>query len=260
MTKIVKMPVVEWQLGRLELGRVSGPSQWGDKEWCLLDPADLHWFGFNQESCPVRSFAGASNPIFDGRQAIAQVIRPSKKQLPPSVTCFVEFPTHYLTNAYDEGECRDVLDSAPHALDPSKPVLCGGFPDGSITVLPVHPTDPVWIGAVYRLRTEAQIDPAADLRDPATRARVRSMLAANQAVRDRFVLDPAKYREDATCYALVSADGETSLSIDGCTFTGLVATPSAEVSARLLREMDVEEDEEDPSGPSSGPGIGEALI
>jgi hypothetical protein len=188
------------------------------------------------------------------------VIRRSKKQLPPSVTCFVEFPTHYLTNACDEGECRDVLDSAPHALDPSKPVLCGGFPDGSITVLPVHPTDPVWIGAVYRLRTEAEIDQAADLRDPATRARVRSMLAANQAVRDRFVLDPAKHREDATCCALVSADGETSLSIDGCTFTGLVATPSAEVSARLQREMDVEEDEEDPSGPSSGPGMGEALI
>jgi hypothetical protein len=254
MRKIVKTPVVEWQLGRLELGRVSGPSQWGDEEWCLLDPADLHWFGFNQESYPVRSFAGASNPILDGLQAIAQVIRPSKKQLPPSVTCFVEFPTHYLTNAYDEGECRYVLDSARHAFDGSKPVLCGGFPDGSITVLPVHPTDPAWIAAVYRLRTEAEIDPAADLRDPATRATVRSILAANQAIRDRFLLDPMKHQEDATCYALLSADGDTSLSlsVDGCAFAGLVATPSAEVSARLLREITPVVRQEDADQSSDG--------
>jgi len=252
MPKIVKGPVVEWQLGRLELGRVSHELWNGG--WSLLDPADLHWFGFNQESFSVRSFAGASNPILDGRQATAQVIRPSKKRLPPRVTCFVEFPTHYLTNAYDEGECRDILDSAPHALDGSKPVLCGGFPDGSITVLPVHPTDPTWIAAVYRLRSEAEIDPAADLKDPAIRARVRSILAANQAVRDRFLLDPVKHHEDATCYALLSADGDTSLSlsVDGCTFAGLVATPSAEVSARLLREITPVVRQEDPDPSSDG--------
>src|SRR5258708_37827634 len=79
MTKIVKAPVVEWQLGRLELGRVS--HELWDGGWSLLDRADLHWFGFNQESYPVKSFAGVSNAILDGRQAIAQVIRPSKKRL-----------------------------------------------------------------------------------------------------------------------------------------------------------------------------------
>ena len=107
---------------------------------------------------------------------------------------------------------------------------------------------------MYRPRTEAEIDPAADLRDPATRATVRSILAANQAIRDRFLLDPVKYREDATCYALLSADGDTSLSlsVDGCAFAGLVATPSAEVSARLLREITPVVRQEDADQSSDG--------
>jgi hypothetical protein len=45
------------------------------------------------------------------------------------------------------------------------------------------------------------------------------------------------HSDDATCYALVSSDGDSSLSVTGCTFSGLVATPSSEVSASLLREM-----------------------
>jgi hypothetical protein len=164
MTKITKSPVVEWQLGRLELGKaLHDPWNGG---WSVIDPTDLHWYGFNQETYSVGSFIGASNSIFDCRQGIAHVMRPAKKRLPPSVTCFVEFPTHYVTNAGDEMDCRAILDSARHAFDPSKPVFCGGYADSSIVVLPVHPTDRSWIEAVYRLRTEEVIDPAADMSDP----------------------------------------------------------------------------------------------
>ena len=242
MTKIAKGPVVEWQLGRLESGRVS--HEMFDGGWSLLDPADLHWYGFNRETYSVGNFLGASNSIFDGRQAVAHVMRQSKRQVRPSVTCFVELPTHYVSNAGDERECRAILDLARHAFDHSKPVLCrGGLDDFDIAVLPVYPTDPVWIGAVYRLRTEEAIDPRADTSDPSVRAKVRNTLAANQAIRDRFVLDPIKHRDDATCYALVSVDGDTSLSVEGCTFADLLATPSSEVSARLLREMTEESSE-----------------
>jgi hypothetical protein len=234
MTTIKVNPVVEWQLGRLELGRaLHDPWNGG---WSLLDPAVLHWYGINQEAHAVWSFAGASNSIFDGQQGIARVMRLPKKRLPPGVTCFVEFPTHYVTNVGDEIACRAFLDEACHAFDPAKPVLCGGYVDSSIVVLPVNPTDPSWVGAVYRLRTEEAIDPAADMSDPSMRAKVRSILAANQVIRDRFVLDPIKYRNDATCYALASEDGETMLSVEGYTFTGLLPTRASEVSGPLLRE------------------------
>jgi hypothetical protein len=42
------------------------------------------------------------------------------------------------------------VDSAPDAFDPCKPILCA-FDDYDIVVLPVHPTDQVWAGAVCLL-------------------------------------------------------------------------------------------------------------
>jgi hypothetical protein len=97
--------------------------------------------------------------------------------------------------------------STPDGFDPPRPILCA-FDDYDIAVLQVHPTDQT----------------------------CRSILA-NQAIGDCFVVDPTDHRDDATCHALVSADGDSSLSVTGCAFTGLVATPSPEVSANLLREM-----------------------
>jgi hypothetical protein len=230
--KISKSPVVEWHSGKLELGSVCY-DDWHQK-WHWETATELCLHTFSREAFKIGSFVGSSNGLFDGRPAMAHVTRPLRKGQPAAVACFVEFPTHYVTDVGDN-MCRSVVDSAPDAFDPCKPILCA-FDDYDIVVLPVHPTDQVWAGAVYRLRTE-EVGTAADPADPACRKEIRRAIRANQAIRDRFAVDPIKHREDATCYALVSADGDSSLSVTGCAFTGLVATPSPEVSASLLREM-----------------------
>jgi hypothetical protein len=230
--KISKSPVMEWQSGRLELGRVSY-DEW-ERRWCWETAADLYLHTFSREAFNIGRFVGSSNGLFDGRPAMAHVTRPVRKGQPAEVVCFVELPTHYVTNT-GEGSCRSIVDSLPDAFDPSKPILCA-FDDYDIVVLPVQPTDQTWAGAVYRLRTE-EIRTAVDPSDPTDRKEIRRALLTNQAIRDRFIVDPMGNRDDATCYALVSAGGDTSLSVSDCTFAGLVATPSPEVSANLLREM-----------------------
>lgn len=229
--KVCKSPVMEWQPGKLELGSVSY-DDWNQR-WQWETPSDLYLHTFSREAFKLGSFVGASSSLFDGRPAMAHVTRPVRKGQPAEVACFVEFATHYVTDVGD-GICRDIVDSAPDAFDPSKPILCA-FDDYDIVVLPVHPTDPVWVGAVYRLRTEV-VGAAADPTSPTDRAEIRRALRANQAIRDRFVIDPMSNREDATCYGLVPVDGDSSLPAEGCTFSGLVATPSPEVSARLLKK------------------------
>jgi hypothetical protein len=223
---------MEWQSGTLELGTFSCDN-W-EKRWHWEDAAELCLHTLNRETFDVAGFVGSSNGLFDGRPALAHVTRPVRKGQPAAVVCFVEFPTHYVTNTGEEA-CRSIVDSLPDAFDATKPILCA-FDDYDIVVLPVHPTDQAWAGAVYRLRTE-EISTTVDPADPTGRKEIRRALLANQAIRDRFILDPMSHRADATCYALVSADGDTSLSVSDCTFAGLVTTPSPEVSANLLREM-----------------------
>jgi hypothetical protein len=230
--KTSKSPVMEWQSGKLELGSISY-DDWKER-WQWETATGLYLHTFSREAFEIGGFVGSSNGLFDGRPAMAHVTRPLRKGQPAEVACFVEFPSHYVTNVVDT-RCRAVVDSAPDAFDPAKPILCG-FDDYDVVVLPVRPTDQVWVGAVYRLRTE-EVGAGADPTNPTDRAVIRRSILANQAIQDRFVVDPMGHLDDATCYALVSADGDSSLSVTGCAFTGLVATPSPEVSDSLLREM-----------------------
>ena len=217
-----------WQMGRLELGRLSGPSK-GSPNWCLDDGGELYWYGCNEEPLPVGSFVWASNEPFANRRALMCL---------DGDACFVEFPTHYVSNAYDASQCLMFLDHVRHLLNPSKPVLSGKLIDGSIMAFPVTAPDSVWVGAVYRLRTVGEVAFDADLLDDAVRTRMRSLFRKNQAYRDRFVLNPFLHRDDATCFALVTEHDFWSRSIDGCAFNGLLPTPSAGVSARLLKEIE----------------------
>ncbi|TAJ82107.1 hypothetical protein [Reyranella sp.] len=228
--RVAKSTLVEWQSGRLELGKVIREG----RSWSVDDPNSLYWYGFDEEVFVVRDFVGADR-LFDGREAVARLERPARKGLLPRLVCFVEFTSHYVTNA-DEEECRSILNGAYSAFDSSKPVLCGGWDEDSISVMPVRSIDPHWISAVYKPTVE-EVDLSADVADPDVRTRVRGARAARKVAVDQFVLDPLEGQKGASCYALVSQDGELSEFTNGWSSSGIVATPSAEILEELRKLM-----------------------
>jgi hypothetical protein len=224
----LKRQELDWQTGRLEIGcptfEVYG------NHWTFDEPDCLFWVGLNGETAYVGKILHGSNSVFDGRSCMAALGKRGGR------TFFVNFPTHYVSTAISELECREVLDDAPNPLDQSKAVLCK---DGrAILVLPVQKCDPVWVAAAYRLRSEVTVERTADLVDLAVRARLREQLEADQAIRDRFLVAPIAHREDVICETLISADGGEISWVQGCTFTGLVPTPTPAESLRLMGELD----------------------
>jgi hypothetical protein len=224
----------EWQMGRLESGRPFYDDFGGG--WTLDDPDYLYWVGLNGETLCAGKVLRASNTVFDGRPCVAALQRPLKKRGRTTATFFIEFSMHYISSASTERECRGMLDDESNPLDRSKPVLCEC--SEGIAVLPIYPCDPLWIAAGYALRSEMTFHAGADLSDPAIRVEVRRQLEASQLVRDRFLADPIAHRGDATCEVLISADGAAISWVEGCTFTGLVPTPTPAESLRLMGELD----------------------
>ena len=98
-----KKEVVEWQVGRLERGRMREESG----EWVWDDAGDLFWYGLNGEVLDAGAFRSqASSTVLEGRTALARICRPLSSKGRVSASYFVEFPDHYLTCILEE-DCRN---------------------------------------------------------------------------------------------------------------------------------------------------------